>query len=184
MFGLGAYNYSWITMDKISSARANAAQKKAAEARNLAEIRQDIDALSEILFSALAERKKHGFNADSYSMATDDNPENLSGCYVSILKLLCENSPHAKVTPEIRAIDTKIMALIQKRTALGIKALASKRNAGLALRDIKREKELFAQAEKIAASYGINPKTGAEIMSIIIKKTINLEEQEESRYNR
>lgn len=170
-----------ITMDKkISSARVNDVQKKTAKVRNLAEIRQDIDALSEIIFSALAERKKHGFSADSYSIAIEDNPEDISRCYVSILELLCENNMHAKITPQVRAIDTKIMSLIQKRTALGIKALASKRKAGMALRDIERENEIFESAKKIAANYGIDPKTGADIMSHIVKKTINLEEQEES----
>jgi len=169
-----------IMQKPASSRRANTARKNA-KVRNLAEVRQDIDALSNSIFGALAERSRHGFNFAMYTgdcqyiAATVKNPEAFSRFYVSILKHLCKNDPEAQMTHEINMADIKAMALIRERIALGIEALAAKVEAGMPLCDSAREKELIERAKKIAAKYGIDAKNGAEIMRIIVRKTKDAE---------
>jgi len=139
-------------------------------ARKLAEIRRDIDALSDSIFRALAERKKYGFNSAMYFGIGSDNEH--FDFYKRIIRMLCAKDSKARMTPEIRAIDSIALAVLRQRLLIGAKAIMLKRKNGMPVRNPLREKELCADARKIAEKYGIDAKTGEEIMKTIVRKTI------------
>lgn len=68
----------------------------------------------------------------------------------------------------IEVVDRRIVALLAQRIALGLRAAAAKRSAGLPLKDKAREAEVIERALAEARSHGLAEKAVKRIFEHIV----------------
>ncbi|MBU4451178.1 MAG: chorismate mutase [Nanoarchaeota archaeon] len=141
----------------------------------LEKTRDELDILGKQIIGALAKRKQYGFNSAKYSEKSKYIEANLRAeLYLPILEILCENM---KIGKKATSIDATILGLLQKRMSLGLKAARLKIKSNMPLCDLKREEEIYNNAEKDAKRCGIPPETARKIFKIIVKKTREVQEK-------
>ena len=68
----------------------------------------------------------------------------------------------------IEVIDRRLVALLAQRNALGLRAAAAKRDAGLPLRDKAREAEVIERAVAEGRTHALNDKAVKKIFEHIV----------------
>ncbi|HEX7051109.1 MAG TPA: prephenate dehydrogenase/arogenate dehydrogenase family protein [Longimicrobiales bacterium] len=79
---------------------------------------------------------------------------------------------------ELAAVDREILALVARRQALASELGRIKRERGIPTRDYRQEVEVIERARAAAAELGISPRTAEELMLLLIRSSLAVQERD------
>ncbi len=80
---------------------------------------------------------------------------------------------------KLNELDTQLLTIIAERQALGVEIARSKRDAGLATRDYRREREVLLRARDNATRHGLSADLGEAVMRLLIRASLTTQEREQ-----
>lgn len=83
----------------------------------------------------------------------------------------------AKLRVQLDMVDAEVIALAARRRKLVGSIAATKRSAGLPLRDYSRERELILRARQIAGSLGLSSELADRLMGALVSDSLTMQEQ-------
>jgi chorismate mutase/prephenate dehydrogenase len=76
-------------------------------------------------------------------------------------------------------IDRELLALVTRRQALASEIGEEKRRAGRPTRDYEQEREVLQRARAIAAQLGVSPGTAEQLLLLLIRSSLTIQEQDQ-----
>ena len=92
-----------------------------------------------------------------------------------------DDDPRARLDPlraELGAIDRDILALVARRQATAQKIGQIKREAGIATRDYRQERDVVERARAAAQQHGLTPELGEELILALIRGSLTVQEKD------
>jgi chorismate mutase / prephenate dehydrogenase len=80
---------------------------------------------------------------------------------------------------ELGAIDKEILALISRRQATALRIGQVKRSRGIPTRDFRQERDVVERARAAAAEQGLPPGLGEEIILMLIRSSLTIQERDQ-----
>jgi chorismate mutase / prephenate dehydrogenase len=77
----------------------------------------------------------------------------------------------------LAGVDRQILGLISRRQALASEIGEEKRRAGRPTRDFEQEREVLQRARAVAAELGLPPEVAEEILLLLIRSSLTIQEQ-------
>jgi chorismate mutase / prephenate dehydrogenase len=79
---------------------------------------------------------------------------------------------------ELGEIDKQILELVSRRQGLAQRIGQVKRDAGIPTRDYRQEKDVVERARAAAAQYGLTPQLGEELILLLIRGSLTVQEKD------
>jgi chorismate mutase/prephenate dehydrogenase len=87
-------------------------------------------------------------------------------------------SPLDTLRDELRAIDRRLVELVAQRQQVSARIGEAKRTTGRSTRDYQQEREVIERARAAALSLGVPPQVAEELMALLIRSSLTVQEQD------